>query len=126
MLMVDSWKAKQNFCVFEAYFCGITISLFPLMFVESAILVSAERRFFLSTEIGVSLRNSSMACGLNLCVIEGLPSALATGFHHVVASSASVWICSEPKELTRGLASVMLSLASDWPFSYFYKQWFVH
>lgn len=38
-----------------------------------------------------------MACGLNLCVIEGLPRALLTGLHHVATSSASVWICVRAK-----------------------------
>lgn len=60
---------------------------------------SQEQRFFLSTEIGVSLRESCMACDLSLFgLIEHPRSALAAGFERVITSSSSyVWVWAGSK-----------------------------
>lgn len=94
-------------------FCGFTTShSSTFMFVEIVVLVSTEQRFFLSTEIGVSLREGCMACGLSIFVIQGPGSALATGFHHVVTVSTHMpeFVQSQSNHCRVTLCYVVLSL----------------
>lgn len=101
--MVDSWKVNQNFCDKSLFLWTLVlISLilkptFSLLCLWQVLYwYPKEQSFFLSTEIGVSLKESSMACDLSLCVIEYPRSALAPGFEQVATSSTShVWICIE-------------------------------
>ena len=82
------------------------------MFVEIVVLVSTEQRFFLSTEMGVSVRKGCTACGLSIFVMRGPGSAWATGFHHVVTVSThrSESVQSQSNHQRVTLCYVVLSL----------------
>lgn len=103
--MVDFWKVNQNFCDMSLFLWTLVLTSLILKPTFSILCLwkvlywyPKEQKFFLSTEIGVSLKESYMACDLSLCVIEYPRSALAPGFEQVVTSSTShVWMCIEAK-----------------------------